>query len=270
MEPRKPMLDRVRDNRDDELVLPVWQDRYRRLKFQTSSPEEETLRGALNGQYYFDAGTLPQVVVRPPKDNAVYKAGYMIPNKEMRKRFYENLDEDEDLDSRTYINRLWELYKKSQKPSIKNVHNNKLNIVPIYQKIIGGDTDRAHYSALTNTMYVSPEFMANDIEEELSHAYQFYGTDMPRKYGFVRLYTSLPGDIKIAGKPGYERIGNFEFDAHKIIQPLFHDYLTTPNINYEDTHDVMMDMYENPGSYFKSIDKGPFSGTTKQIKPAKR
>jgi hypothetical protein len=33
MKPRKPMLDRVRDNRDDELMLPVWQDMYRRLKF---------------------------------------------------------------------------------------------------------------------------------------------------------------------------------------------------------------------------------------------
>jgi hypothetical protein len=191
----------------------------------------------------------------------------MIPNKKMRNRLYENLDEDDDLDSRTYINRLWELYKKSQKPSIKNVLNNKLDIVPIYQKIKGGDTDRAHYNPLTNTMYVSPENIADDIEAELSHAYQHYGTDMPRKYGWVRTLTTLPGDIKVNGRSGYERIGNKEFDAHKIIEPLFHDYLTTPNINYEDMYDVMMDMYENPGFYFKSVDKGPFSGSTKRIKP---
>lgn len=271
MKPRKPMLDRVRDKRDDELMLPVWQDMYRRLNFQTSSPEEETLRGALNGQYYFDAGTLPEITIRPPKDNAVYKMGYMIPNKSLRNSFYESIEpsEDENIDSRTYINRLWELYNKAQKPTIKNVRDDKFGPVPILEKIKGGDPERAHYNPFTNTLYVSsnPDIMAGDVEAELSHAYQHYGTDMPRKYGWVRTLTTLPGDIKVNGRSGYKRIGNKEFDAHKIIEPLFHDYLTTPNINYEDVYDVMMDMYENPGFYFKSVDKGPFSGSTKRIKP---
>lgn len=263
MKPRKPILDRLYFNSyDNDKVLD-----FERSYNARTTPEQRALNHALksNSRAVFDAGTLPEVIIRPPKDNAVYKTGYMIPNKSLRNSFYESIDDD--VDQRMYINRLWKLYNKSQKPSIKNVLNHKLDIVPIYQKIRGKDTDRPHYTSYTNTMYVSPDYAADDIEAELAHAYQFYGTDMPRKYGWPRAIMSLPGDIKIGGKRGYERVGNIEFDAHKIIEPMFHDYLTIPDINYEDTHDVMMDMYENPDFYFKPMDKGPFSGSTKRIKP---
>lgn len=262
MKPRKPILDRLYFNSyDNDKVLD-----FERSYNARTTPEQRALNHALksNSRAVFDAGTLPEITIRPPKDNAVYKTGYMIPNKSLRNSFYESIDDD--VDQRMYINRLWELYKKAQKPSIKNVRK-QVGIFPLYQKLRGGDPDRANYSAELNTMHVSPDYTSEDIEAELAHAYQMYGTDFPRKYGWPRKILSLPGDIKINGKSGYERIGNSEFDAHEIIEPLFHNYLTVPEINYSDTHEIMMDMYENPDFYFKPIDKGPFSGSTKQIKP---
>lgn len=272
MKPRKPMLDRLYFD-DDTHALSYWQRRFKEMGFSSSTPEKEALRNAFSGRTYFDAGTLPEVTIRPPKDNAVYKMGYMIPNKSLRNSFYESIEpsEDENIDSRMYINRLWELYNKAQKPTIKNVRDDKFGPVPILEKIKGGDPERAHYNPFTNTLYVSsnPDIMAGDVEAELSHAYQHYGTDMPRKYGWVRTLTTLPGDIKVNGRSGYERIGNKEFDAHKIIEPLFHDYLTTPEIDYGSTYNLMMDMYKNPESYFEYIQRGPNRGT-RRINPRKK
>ena len=63
--------------------------------------------------YY--AGTLPEIVVKPLKDNAVLKAKTMIPNKNLRNSFYDtidygDIDPDFAKDSRTYVNRLYDLY----------------------------------------------------------------------------------------------------------------------------------------------------------------
>jgi len=76
-------------------------DRYNRLlKLRGSEKNftEDDMRWAesgpasdLNDSYYY-AGVLPEVVIRPPKDNAVYKAKYMIPNKELRNAFYESIN----------------------------------------------------------------------------------------------------------------------------------------------------------------------------------
>ena len=275
MRPRKPMLDRLYFDSDGEEKVLDFEKSVEDQGFYTSgTAEERALRHAIRSpRAVFDAGWLPEITIRPPKDNAVYKVNYMIPNKELRDQFYNSINrydgyfDDDTKDTRTYINRLWELYKKSQKPTIKNIRNSVLNPVRIYQKIRGGDVDRPNYDNFTNTMYISPEYAAEDIEAELAHAYQFYGTDMPRKYGFLRNFLSLPGDIEISGKSGYQRPGNIEFDAHSIIEPLFNRYLTDPKVNYQDIYDIMMDAYENPNSYFKKINKGLFSGSLKQIRP---
>lgn len=266
---KRPMLDRVYEQEFGQhlQLLPREEatDRYYEpLKGTTAN--SRTLDKLLNyDNVYIDAGTLHEVVVTPPKDNAVYKTGYMIPNKELRNQFYNSINPD--YDQRLYINRLWNLYNKAQKPTIKSTRSN-LNIsMPILQKmgIMKGDRDRASYNPLTNTMFVSPDKTASNIEAELAHAYQYYGTDVPRKWGFLNNMLSLPGDIKIKGKSGYERPGNQEFNAHSIIEPLFNQYLTNENIYYNDVRSIIDDMY-NPANrdfYFPEIKRGPSAGYIK-------
>lgn len=258
MEPRKPMLDRLYFD-DDTHALSYWQRRFKESGFTSSTPEKETLRIALNGQTYFDAGTLPEVTIRPPKDNAVYKMGYMIPNKDLRKAVYDDIDLYTDIDQRSYINRLWNLYNKSQRPSIKSTKSLSNIIVPMYEKISGGYTDRANYSPITNTMYISQyDEPAEDLVAELSHAYQTHGTDTPRSYGWIKQFFTLPGDIKINGQTGYGRIGNKEFVAHSIIEPLFRQHLTNKDYQYEDMWSDIMKVYNNQKQFFNK---------TRQIKP---
>jgi hypothetical protein len=86
--------------------------------------------------YY--AGQLPEVIIHPLKDNVVYKANYMIPNKELRNAFYNTIDyatPENDyngaIDSRMYVNRLWDLYLKSQKPAIKSTDSFGNIIMPL-------------------------------------------------------------------------------------------------------------------------------------------
>lgn len=259
------MLDRVYHDRLPGFtrVLPYEQS-IDKKKFQSlkgTTAESRTLDRLLNdNNAYIDAGILPEITIRPPKDNAVYKTNYMIPNKELRNQFYESIDDD--YDQRLYINRLWDLYNKAQKPTIKSTRS-KLNIlIPIGQKIgtVKGDRDRANYNPYFNTMFVSPDFTADDVEAELAHAYQFYGTDASRKYGWLKAITSIiPPDIKINGKSGYDRYGSLEFNAHSIIQPLFNWYLTNKDVLYGDVKSMIDDMHnpDNRDFYFSDKQTNP-------------
>lgn len=197
------------------------------------------------GNSYYDAGVLPEVVIKPPKDNAVYKAGYMIPNKQLRNQFYNSINQN--YDSRLYINRLWHLYNKSQKPTIRSVESPLNIVVPTFEKLTMGTIDRPNYSPFTNTMFISPEYAADDIEAELAHAYQTYGTDVPRSRGWINNLLSLPGDIKIGGRSGYDRPGHIEYDAHSIIEPAIHDYLT----NNHEYNSKMPEKYQYSYDYDK-------------------
>lgn len=143
------------------------------------TPEERVLRSAIKSpNVYFDAGMLPDVVVTPPKDNAVDKAKYMIRDKDLRQAFYKTLQEDapdygipNNIDHRLYINRLWDLYNKSQKPTIRPI-TSKLNIiVPVLEKLADRNGKRANWSFYDNSMFVNPETAKGDIEKELAHAY---------------------------------------------------------------------------------------------------
>lgn len=293
MKPRKkhtPRLDRLYfdiPNSDGsyDKVLPwetYMQDYYYNNSPEFDTPEQRTLEKALKGNTYFDAGSIPEITVTPPKDNAVYKIKQIIPNKELRNSFYNNLYDDKDssgfdyedtFDRRMYINRLYELYNKSQKPTIRNTQSELFNTIPLLQKIgiMEGSSDRAHYSPFTNTLYVSPEFVMSDIEAELSHAYQVKGTDTPRSWNWMKQFLSVPnGDIKINGSSGYDRPGHFEFTAHKIIEPIFHNYLTDKKYQYEDAHNDINYVYNNPWQFYSLVKKGPFAGNIKNIKPLKR
>lgn len=279
MPPKKqPLLDRVYTRywfSDNPVrVLPLEKKRIPTDydKIFAPTPEGRTLDILLNDDNaYIDAGTLPEVVIRPPKDNAVYKANYMIPNKQLRNSFYDDTYSDKDasgfikqntISQRDYVNRLWNLYKKSSEPTIKSVYD-RSSTIPILQKIglMEGDDTRANYNPFTNTMYIDPDFAANDIEAEISHAYQMRGTDTPRSWQWMKQFLSRPnGDIKINGVNGYNTPGSTEFIAHRIIEPIFHDYLNSNGIDYSDVYKTIQDVYNNQDSFFKTVTDGPFKG----------
>lgn len=269
MEPRKPMLERVRDGRTDELVLPAWQDMYKRYNFKTSSPEQETLRTVVSGNGYFDAGTLPEIVVRPPKDNAVLKANYMIPNKELRNQFYNTIDyglvdPDDSKDSRTYVNRLYDLYLKSNKPTIKSTASRFSPRMQIMQGlgIMRGDENRASYDPFLNTMYISPEDAAEDLISEMAHAYQIHGTDTPRDFNWMKQFLSRPnGDMIINGKNGYHTPGSLEYVAHKIIEPRLHMYVNSDRYSYDYIWNSIQKAYNRP---IRKPKRGPYINTKTQ------
>ena len=263
MEPRKPMLERVRDGRTDELVLPAWQDKYKRYNFKTSSPEQETLRTVVSGNGYFDAGTLPEIEVRPPNDNAVFKANYMIPNRELRNQFYNTIDEDSyfSKDSRTYVNRLYDLYLKSNKPTIKSTAQRFSPDMQFMQKIgfMRGDETRASYNPVFNTMYVDPEHAASDILAEMAHAYQIHGTDTPRDFNWMKQFLSRPnGDMIINGKDGYHTPGSLEYVAHSIIEPRLRMYVNSDRYPYDYIRNGIQKAYNRS---IRKPKRGPYINT---------
>ena len=212
--------------------------------------EEQALRATKYGynsypdSYSFQVQkNLPDVVIHPPKDGAVDKMRKMIPDKNLRTKFYEDLYNNErsvyaDVDKRLFINRLYQLYKKSGEPSIKSTKSLSNFIVPVIQFVTGNNIHRPNYNPLLNIIH-APDMNPNSIVAELSHAYQYHGTDTPRNYNWIKQWFSLPSDIKINGKSGYERPGNYEYVAHEIIEPYFNSYLTNPNVKYQDVHDLI-------------------------------
>lgn len=201
---------------------------------------------------YFDAGTLPEVIITPPKDNAVSKAKQIFKERILRNQFYRDLN-NIDADRRDYINKLYQIYLKSGSPKIKSTTSKENIVIPLYELISGGNTERANYSPMSNTMYVSPNDIIHDVEAEMSHAFQYYSKDY--KNSILEKITSLPGDIKIKGKTGYERVGNIEHSAHSIVEPLMRSYLTDPEIGYDDMIYYIQDMREDPNTYFKNSDE---------------
>lgn len=260
-ENKQPMLDRLYYGDDDVSVLQFQKGLQRYISSPTYSgphttPEQRAIKQAFIGPTtYFDAGTLPEIVITPPKDNALYKMNYMIPNKELRNSFYNTLEKEsveDQYSSRSYINKLWEIYTKSQRPTIKPVSGNKSLLQRL--GIMKGDGSRAHYNPFTNTMYIDPNNAAEDITAEMAHAYQFNGTDTPRSFDWIKQIFSLPGDIKIGGMSGYNRPGNIEYVAHKIIEPRLRQYLINENTPWNFTKNSIQQQYNRKS---KLIKRGP-------------
>ena len=217
--------------------------------------------------YY--AGTLPEIVVKPLKDNAVLKAKTMIPNKDLRNSFYDTIDY-EDIrpdfakDSRTYVNRLYDLYLKSSKPTIKPTTSRLSPGMRIMQSVglLKGDETRASYDPIFNTMYVNPEDAANDIIAEMAHAYQIHGTDTPRDFNWMKQFISRPnGDIKINGVDGYDTPGSLEYVAHNIIEPRLHMYVNSDKYPYDFIWKSIQDAYNKP---IKKSNRGRYINTSIQ------
>ena len=234
MEPRKPMLNRLYFDSDGEEKVLDFEKSVQGFYTRGTAEERALWHAIKSPRAVFDAGWLPEITIRPPKDNAVYKANYMIPNKELRNQFYNSINRQDEFDgnikdTRTYINKLWDLYIKSSKPTIKPVGSRFSPGMMILQKmgVVDGDETRATYDNIFNTMYVDPEDAAEDIVAEMAHAYQFHGTDTPRTWTWMKQFLSRPnGDIVINGSDGYDTPGSLEYNAHNIIEPRFNMYLT--------------------------------------------
>lgn len=250
---KTPMLDRLEYDSDGSKVL-EWEkeflDKYyspseqKRLKL---SPEKEALyRMEHSNTAAFNAGTLPGVVIKPPKDSkkVLAMAKEMLPIDKMRQKLYEHIENErdmkypyKDIDTHEYIRRMYKIYEASNKPSVSTTKVPEYTIFHNPFNIAG--KDRAMYDAILNRMYLDPENPR--FISELSHAFHV-NTSIPDD-GF-----SLPGDIKIKGKSGYHRPGHNEYTAHRIIQPILNQYFEDQDTDFpiDDMIKTITDIHDNP------------------------
>lgn len=258
------MLDRLYFNSDDNYKVLDFEIANQNFYGDSTTPEQRALAYAIRSpRAVFDAGVLPEIEVRPPNDNAVLKANYMIPNRELRNQFYNTIDEDSYIskDSRTYVNRLYDLYLKSNKPTIKSTTQRFSPDMQFMQKVgfMRGDETRASYNPVFNTMYVDPEHAADNILAEMAHAYQIRGTDTPRDFNWMKQFLSRPnGDMIINGKDGYHTPGSLEYVAHRIIEPRLRMYVNSDKYPYDYIWNSIQKAYNRPirkpkrGSYINT------------------
>lgn len=236
----------------------------------------------------YDAGTLPEVVIKPTNDTDIarLKMKQMVPNKELRQRILmndypvrfthngrneqlaDNVPAKYDFNSNEYdrINRYYNIWNQSGRPSIKYKGD---FFDPIVQLEIGSRANinsltsyRDHYNALFNSIHLNkqiPGFLS-----ELSHAYQHRNKENPL---YRKSFFNLPGDIKIAGKSGYDRLGHFENDAHSVIEPALFQYVNGNLSTLDDVNNLIKDINEHPEFYQPDaikigwgFDKGKDSG----------
>lgn len=181
-----------------------------------------------------DGGELGNVVVTPTKQDKkilrLFKKA--IPNKQIRNTIYEDLDiEDEfqtlankTLSQNEKVRNIVSIWQMSGNPSTYN------GILDFFTRYPGTSDRRPNYNIWNNSIgnigFNDDLGVLDDYLAELSHAYQFskYAPKKIRENQLTR-FLSLPGDIKIDGKDGYNRPGNLEYNAHSIIEPAIRDYI---------------------------------------------
>ena len=142
------------------------------------------------------------------------------------------------------INRLYDIYSASNKPNV--THNKSLGVNILLGILSNKYKYRPNYNPITNTIHLptyyndtkaykywnkhrgdQPNINSSNYIPELSHAYQFKSNNTNN---YTKL--SLPGDIKVNGKTGYNRKNHLEYEAHNIIEPNIYDYILG-NIDYK-------------------------------------
>lgn len=258
----KPRLDRVKFNFDDSSVLEYtkyWNDKLG-AQF-LGNPEDAAMKKLLEGTAYIDAGTLPNITITPPKNSkAVQKSKEMLPIKLLRDKWYNKISDLSDykgFDQREYIDRIYNIYDASGKPSVTTTRGPEYAVVNPFE--IAGK-DRNMYNPIFNRIYLNPTGQPR-FEDELSHAFQNSG-------GVPTGGVSLPGDIEYKGLDGYKRPGHPEYIAHYIIQPILQDYYEQRiNNSVRQIKETIRDVNAHPKKYGMPTRKEAFEDAAKQNRP---
>lgn len=248
---KTPMLDRLEYDDDGtnyiqyrkQFLDRLWSpEEQKQLKFD---PERDALRAMLVNDYAsFNAGTLPGVVIRPPKDSkkVLSEAKEMLPIDKMRHNWYDWIDTmrdfhypDRNMDPYEYVRRMYNIYNASGKPSVSTT---KTPEYAVHNPFNIHGKDRQMYNGILNRMYLDPDDPG--FADEMSHAFQ-NNTDVPFDWD------PLPGDWEINGRNGYERPGHQEYTAHSIIQPLLERYLEDQDLNLsiDDMVKIVTNIHDN-------------------------
>lgn len=191
----------------------------------------------------FNLGSLPEVVITPDKESnlTLQHLREIFPNKQYRRDFKTNpIFKSNQISDNQVIDRLYNVFELSDKPSV--------TYQPSITNLLFIDKYRANYNLISNRIYLpsktnnqikkrnkqleqrgyqqlirnkDPQYINHeDYIPELSHALQVKSNFINNPNIF-----ELPSDIKINGKTGYNRKDHYEYEAHKIIEPLISKYI---------------------------------------------
>ena len=201
---------------------------------------------------------VPEVVITPDKNTKILGNNIrgIIKDPVLRNNFYKyilNSDEYRDvpyISDNEKIQRFINLYKKSGNPK---VHVISPHGRPYY---IGG-------IPFMNDIYASTSYYDNEednanIVAELSHAYQYnnnYAKQLKLKPGIIKELKQ--GVNRIFNEDeAYDKVGNVEYDAHSIIEPAMHEYISGSTDNFEKYLKNFTNEVRNYPKYYSSgVDK---------------
>lgn len=205
-----------------------------------------------------DDNELPEVVVTPTKqdDIRVAQMRNIVPNNRLRKELYDYMNSTggkmDILPLNDRVDRFIELWNYSNRPKIKDMYKDRYGD---WVNMKDDGTSRAYYSPYYNTMYLGDDDKGYTILSELAHAYQRNSKNsvlLKTTVPFEKLMHQVNNDKKDKyGRNGYNRIGNLEYNAHKLIQPSIDEYI----FGYNDVSGVddYLNIYNTPTKQFYEI-----------------
>ena len=176
---------------------------------------------------------LPEVVVTPTKNTTaqVNQMRKIIPNNTLRNQFYDYLVEHTDnISSNDALNRFMKIYNWVDNPKIKLMNRYSDGSWESTNKYGTSNPDYFMHTISLGDDRTRDEYMnRSDLLAELSHAYQMMSKNANRlglKPPFKSIVEQIRSrdDVDKYGRSGYDRIGNIEYNAHSIIEPVMIDY----------------------------------------------
>ena len=180
-----------------------------------------------------DDNELPEVVVTPTKqdDIRVIQMRNIVPNNRLRTELYRYMDNNGGNNSYLPLNdkvdRFIQLWNYSGRPKVQTMYR---DVYGDWESMTPSGKSRAFYGPGKNTMYLGDDDRGADILSELSHAYQSNSRNsklLKTYVPFNKLVHQIvnPDQADKYGRNGYNRIGNVEFNAHKLIEPVIEQYI---------------------------------------------
>lgn len=188
----------------------------------------------------------PEVTIYPnPRDlNTGTLMREAVPDKEIRNQFYDWITNNggryegevsSSLSDNDRADRFLNLYNNAQRPTIKKLTPEEADIgyrdngdLRSYYIGVGNDND------YVNTIYAAPQRnwkYDSAIMAELAHSYQYFDPDSNKhwttpSWDKIQSQHAFGNDNEDSnGLTGYDRLGNIEYNAHRIIQPAQESYV---------------------------------------------